>query len=47
MVDIVNNIIVATNLQSELIARSTELHKRPEQFKYELLFLKDPIMFHT
>lgn len=47
LVSVVNNIVVTTDLHSELISRSTRLHESHERFKYELLFLKDPIMFHT
>lgn len=47
LIKVVNNIIVTTNLHSELISRSTDLHKSHKQFKDELLFLRDPIMFHT
>ncbi|CAH2274855.1 Hypothetical predicted protein [Pelobates cultripes] len=44
---IVEDTVVTTNLHSELIAKSTELHQSHDLFKRELLFLHDPILFHT
>ncbi|CAH2221415.1 Hypothetical predicted protein [Pelobates cultripes] len=44
---IVEDTVVTTNLHSELIAISTELHQSHDLFKRELLFLHDPILFHT
>ncbi|CAH2293299.1 Hypothetical predicted protein [Pelobates cultripes] len=44
---IVQDTVVTTNLHSELIAKSTELHQSHDLFKRELLFLHDPILFHT
>ncbi|CAH2221580.1 Hypothetical predicted protein [Pelobates cultripes] len=44
---IVEDTVVTTNLHSELIAISTELHQSHDLFKHELLFLHDPILFHT
>ncbi|CAH2296633.1 Hypothetical predicted protein [Pelobates cultripes] len=41
---IVEDTVVTTNLHSELIAK---LHKSHGLFKSELLFLHDPILFHT
>ncbi|CAH2306627.1 Hypothetical predicted protein [Pelobates cultripes] len=44
---IVEDTVVTTNLHSELITKSTELHQSHDLFKRELLFLHDPILFHT
>ncbi|CAH2324746.1 Hypothetical predicted protein [Pelobates cultripes] len=44
---IVEDTVVTTNLHSEIIAKSSELHQSHDLFKHELLFQHDPILFHT
>ncbi|KAM8971962.1 uncharacterized protein RCH25_017564 [Pelodytes ibericus] len=47
MITVINDTVITVNKHTELIYHSTKLHQSHEQFKRDLLFIKDPILFHT